>query len=292
MRFCAFTRLSPAILLAAAGAARAQCYGQQLIAGDPQAVGHNGEAVAMDGDYVLLGCPDKNTPQGNSAGEVYAYSTFGTQWGQVTHFFPSDPHANDDFGASVAMGGQQQWCIVGAPGQASNAGAAYIFRRDTSTNLWNQLPKLATGSSAGDWLGASVGMNKAGTIAVVGVPYSDVTDIFGTTVEAGKALVYVRSGNTWSYQANLHQTDASVRATGDHLGTGVACDGNRVVTGVPDGDAPGLSNCGYISIWTPDINNYWTATGQIFSPTPGPGASPSGTPVTTRFPSHATPVPK
>jgi FG-GAP repeat len=254
------------LLAALAGQAHAQCVSyQQLIAGDVQNNAFNGVAAAMDGQYVLLGAEGKTVSGSTNAGEVYAYAPISSQWGQVAHFFPNDPQANAIFGASVAMGGGAVWSVVGAPGAASNTGAAYVFQRNLQTNLWSQSVKLS-GISPGDHLGASVGMNKAGTIMAVAAPYTDVTDLFGTSVNAGEVLVYSRSGSTWTYEFPLHQYDASIRHDNDYYGSSVAADGNNVVVGVPYGDGPGKTDCGYIHIWTRSAGPSWTGVGEIYAP--------------------------
>src|SRR4029079_5987803 len=127
--------LGSAALSAAAGLAQAQCSYQQLVAGDVQTNLFNGVAVAMDGDYILTGAEGRNTASGTRAGEVYAFSTFGTTYGQVAHILPATGAATDAyFGAAVALGGGAQWAVIGAPGAGSNAGLAYIFRRDLNTH--------------------------------------------------------------------------------------------------------------------------------------------------------------
>ncbi len=262
-------RFGPAMVLAAAaGLAHAQCSYQQLVAGDPELNAFGGDSVAIDGNYIMAGSSGKATNWGADGGEVYCYSTFGPSWGQVAHIIPATQGGpSDHFGTAVAMGNSAQLAVIGAPGHGTNAGIAYIFRRDLQTNLWSQVTALDPGYGAGSWFGSSVAMNTQGNIAVVGAPYTDVTDLFGTTTEAGRALVYVRNpDSTWSYQGDLHQYDASIRHINDFYGTSVGVDGTTAVVGCPHGDSPSNTDAGYIHVWTRNASNQWTGIGEIFAP--------------------------
>ena len=262
-------RFGPALMLAAtAGLAQAQCSYQQLVAGDPELNAFGGDSVAIDGNYIMAGSSGKATAWGADGGEVYCYSTFGSQWGQVAHIVPATlGSASDHFGAAVAMGNGAQLAVIGAPGHGTNAGIAYIFRRDLQTNLWSQVTALDPGYSANAWFGSAVAMNTQGNIAVIGAPYADVTDLFGTSTEAGRAEVYVRNpDSTWSYQFDLHQYDASIRHNNDFYGTSVGVDGTTAVVGCPHGDSPTNADAGYIHIWTRDQFNQWSGVGEIFAP--------------------------
>jgi hypothetical protein len=262
-------RFAPAMILAAAaGLAHAQCSYQQLVAGDPELNAFGGDSVAIDGNYIMAGSSGKATAWGADAGEVYCYSTFGPSWGQVAHIIPATAGgASDHFGVAVAMGSSAQLAVIGAPGHGGNAGIAYIFRRDLQTNLWSQVTTLDPQFNANAWFGNAVAMNTQGTIAVVGAPYADVTDLFGTSSEAGRAEVYVRNPDgTWSYQFDFHQYDASIRHTNDFYGTSVGVDGTTAVVGCPRGDSAVNTDAGYIHIWSRNAANQWSATGEIYAP--------------------------
>src|ERR1043165_2071167 len=199
------------LLVALAGQARAQCTGaDQFTHGDPIALDHNGVAIAMDGQYMITGANFKATGVGSGAGECYGFAPIGgSGWGQAAHFTAIGGSAYEYFGSSIGLGGGNIWAVVGADGSDSSNGKVYFFKRDINTNLWGQYDFKTPGLGSGSHFGRAVSMNKAGTIAVVAAPYADVTDLFGTTLGGGTAFVYARSGNSWNYQGDLHQYDAS-----------------------------------------------------------------------------------
>src|SRR5215472_1621278 len=99
----------------------------------------------------------------------------------------SDGAPGDIFGVSVAISGPT--AVVGAFGQFSNTGAAYVFVR--SGTAWHQQAKLtAADAQEFDNFGASVAI--CGLTVVVG---ADMKHDF-----VGAAYVFVRSGTAWHQQ--------------------------------------------------------------------------------------------
>ena len=88
---------------------------------------------------------------------------------------------------SVALSVDGSTAIVGAPGDNSNVGAAWVFVRNGST--WTQQTKLVgTGGIGTSRQGTSVALSADGNTAIVG----GVNDNAG----AGAAWVFTRSGGT------------------------------------------------------------------------------------------------
>lgn len=149
-----------------------------------------------------------------------------------------DGVANDLLGTSVAVSGDT--AIVGAPGDDVGAntdqGSAYVFVRNAS-GTWSQQAKLiAGGGAAGDEFGWSVALE--GNTAVVGARSHDV----GARPNQGAAYVFVRSGTTWTQQAELTSpADTSAGVVEDDFGESVAIFGNRIVVGSPGYESLGLS---------------------------------------------------
>ncbi|MEZ4375848.1 MAG: FG-GAP repeat protein [Polyangiaceae bacterium] len=115
-----------------------------------------GESLAIDGDTFVAGSIDENSESTGvngsqmsgfaSTGAAYIFFRSGTTWAQQAYVKASNTGANDKFGTSVAISGDQ--VLVGAPtedGSASGlggddtsdgtdgAGAAYLYTR-TSGN--------------------------------------------------------------------------------------------------------------------------------------------------------------
>ena len=150
----------------------------------------------------------------------------------------SDKQVGDEFGVRVSLSGD--YAIVGAYREdagisnISNAGAAYIFKRDTTTDSWSQQKKiLANDKQANDWFGNSVSIS--GDYAIVGA-YGE--DEGGSN--AGAAYIFKRSGITWSQQAKILATD---KAANDQFGNSVSISGDYAIVGAYQEDEGG-SNAG------------------------------------------------
>ena len=86
-----------------------------------------GWSVAVDGDTVLAGAYWEDA-KGADSGSVYLFIKPSGGWATATEtvkLTAPDGAAGDEFGYSVAAGGGR--AIVGAPGDASETGAAYVF---------------------------------------------------------------------------------------------------------------------------------------------------------------------
>ena len=140
-----------------------------------------------------------------------------------TKLTASDGADFDYFGRSVALSGDT--ALVGAAqhdvGGNENQGAAYVFVR--SGGIWAQQAQLsAADGSPGDSFGDSVALS--GNTAVVGAPWNDA----GGSVRQGSAYVFVRSGTTWTQQAQLAASDGE---SSDKFGDSVAISGDTALVG-------------------------------------------------------------
>jgi uncharacterized protein (DUF2345 family) len=193
--------------------------GQQaeLMASDGDFHDEFGYAVAISGSTAVVGAPDKRSAKG----AAYVFVQSGSTWVQQAELAAADAARGDEFGLSVAISGST--VVVGAPYKHSYKGAAYVFVRSGST--WSQEAELAASDRArGDLFGIPVALS--GDTAVVGAPYKHS--------RTGAAYVFVRSGSTWSQQAELTASD---RARLDLFGTSVAISGPTAVVGADAKDS-------------------------------------------------------
>ena len=173
----------------------------KAVASDRQSGNQFGSAVAVSGNYAVVGAADISGGQvSNSAQSAYVYERKSTgNWVQVQKLVAPDKEAGDNFGQSVSISGN--YIIVGSPYHSkdanggnviSGAGAAYIFERNAS-GTWTQVKKLvATDRSANDFFGHSVSIS--GNYAVVGSLYDDEDAIGSNTInDAGSAYFFVRN---------------------------------------------------------------------------------------------------
>ena len=236
-----------------------------LKAPNAEAGDYFGNSVAISGDTLVVGAIDEDSNQttitngssasadnsASAAGAVYVFVRSGSSWSQQAYLKAVNAGADDNFGTSVAISGDT--LVVGArledsnqttitsgstasaDNSASDAGAAYVFVRSSST--WTQQAYLkASNAQANDNFGVSVVIS--GDTIVVGAngeSSNQTTITNGSSAStdnsasyAGAAYVFVRSGSSWSQQAYLKAPNAE---TGDQFGNSVALSGDTLVVG-------------------------------------------------------------
>ncbi len=198
-----------------------------LIASDGIASDGFGNAVAAEGDTVVVAASNARVSGNNGRGAVYVFVRSGATWTQQAKLVASDGAAGDAFGASVAIDGDT--ILVGAPADdlsVADAGSAYVFTR--SGSVWTQRQKLVAGDAAVNAsFGLSIAMDADGDF-VIGAPGSLVGG-----VRRGAAYGFARTGNAWAQAVKL--VDAS-GAQDDRFGASVAVENNLVLVGATGDD--------------------------------------------------------
>jgi hypothetical protein len=167
-----------------------------------------GSSVSVQGTRVVVGA--------SGGAYVFAQGPQGS-WAEQRKLTPSGGAAGDRFGASVSF--SPNMIVVGAPGENSSAGAAYVFT--SSGSSWTQTQQLlAPDGATSDQFGLSVAAT-AGAIVVGAQGHAGLN---------GAAYVYAPSGPSWTLQQEVAASDA---AAGDVFGHSVAIIGNDAVVGAP-----------------------------------------------------------
>ena len=228
---------------------------------DPQAWGDFRVALSADGKTLAVGSLYND---GSGTAHVYARDNAGV-WAQQADVKASTPEVSDWFGARVSLSADGMTLAAGAFGEdsattgvngnetdnsAENAGAAYVFERD-SVGAWTQQAYTkASNTDADDRFGAAVALSGNGTTLAVGAPHeaSAATGVNGNQTDnsaayAGTVYVYTRdNGGQWSQQAYVK---ASNTDEGDVFGGSVAlsADGKTMAVGASgeDSDATGVN---------------------------------------------------
>jgi hypothetical protein len=215
-------------IIVVGGTARAS--EQKLLASDGLPYDQFGNAVAISGNFAIVGAPyydDLTLANPGDSGAAYIYHYNGTSWVEQQKLLPADGTANKLFGWSVAISGN--YAVVGAFGDGdplavpskSYAGAAYIFFYNGTS--WVQQQKLlASDRLLNDQFGYSVGIS--GDYAIVG---ADLGDKVGRT-DSGSAYIFKRSGTSWT---QLVEVVASDGALDDGFGIDVAISGDYAIVG-------------------------------------------------------------
>ena len=175
---------------------------QKIVAIDRIAGVRFGSAVAIDGDYIVVGASSATSTPNVFSGAAYVFKkdlVLGTpNWSEFKKLVASDAAANDEFGAAVDISGDN--IIVGAARESEDlngsntlnqAGAAYIFNKDEGgVDNWGETQKIIANDRA---MTARFGTDVAikGDFAMVGARVESKDATGGNSIGgAGAAYVF------------------------------------------------------------------------------------------------------
>ncbi len=214
----------------------------KLTASDTVANDEFGISVAVDGDTIVVGAHQNDADANdNNEGAAYVFTKPATAGGwadstgtETAKLTASDAAANDEFGTSVAV--DSDTIVVGANGDESNKGAAYLFTKPAS-GVWatdTETAKLtASDAAANDEFGTSVAVD------------SDTIVVGANGDESNKGAAYLftkPASGVWATDTETAKLTASDAAANDELGTSVAVDSDTVVVGAHQNDADANDN--------------------------------------------------
>ncbi len=240
---------------------------EEITASDAAEGDQFGNSVAIDGNTAIVGAEfaeDDNNPGDSGIAYIFTKGSTGN-WSQQAKLVATNAVYNANFGNSVAIDEANGTAIIGAQydtvitstGDAMNptittlnAGAAYIFIRDSNGN-WSQQAKLtATDAATGDNFGRSVAIY--GNTVIVGVPSADN----GENANSGSAYIFTRNST-----GNWLQTEKFLfTAANANFGNSVAIYGNTVMVGIP-----GASSKGAVQAYRRNGTTWTAIQGSIFA---------------------------
>ncbi|KYK30401.1 MAG: hypothetical protein AYK22_03975 [Thermoplasmatales archaeon SG8-52-3] len=196
-----------------------------------------GWSVAISGEYAIVG----GTNYDHARGAAFVFKRTSTTWNQEAKLLASDGSSDDKFGYVDING---DIAIVGAYSNDNdngvNAGAAYIFKRETS-GYWYQYSKLiASDGASEDYFGVDVSI--IDDYAVIGA--------LGDDGKKGSAYIFrYIDGVGWQQMAKLTASDG---VANDRFGNSVSIYQNYVAVGAFFDD----SNTGSAYIFKDDGSNW------------------------------------
>jgi len=213
----------------------AQLQVAKLTASDGQPNDGFGSAVAIQGDYAVVGAPFKDTdpgqpPEYGEVGAAYIFKRVGSRWLEQTILNPPIPANNITFGRPVLDG---DTLVINEPHflfDADGRGRLHVYRR--SGDSWNPEANLVSSNYPDpEGFGASHALD--GDCLVAGATGQIFADF-------SRVYVFRRTGSTWSEEALLQPGDPQ----DEHCFScgGVKVSGNRVVIGTPWDDDACLSD--------------------------------------------------
>ena len=195
-------------------------------------------ALAISGDYAIVGAYNEDDAGGTDSGKAYIYNVTS---GALVHTL-DNPNAygtsqGDRFGQAVAI--SDTYAIVGAYFEADaggiESGKAYIFDVTTGALVHTLNNPSAYSTSASDQFGWSVSISV--NYAIVGARYE--ADAGGT--QSGKA--YIFNVTTGALLHTLDNPNAYDTSASDRFGSSVGISGNyAIVSARYEADAGGTTS--------------------------------------------------
>jgi len=230
---------------------------QKLLSSDIQAYDFFGYSVAVnsEGNTAVIGANHEDTG-GVDAGAAYIFTKNSSDiWSQRQKIQASDKQASDFFGDSVAINSAGTLAIIGAASEdtgGTDAGAVYVFTKNSS-DIWSERQKLLSSDlQAGDQFGISLDINAAGNIAIIGASYEDT----GAT-SAGSSYIFTKNASDiWNESQKIQASDILAQS---HFGSSVSINdiGDMVVIGAFDKDQISTLNAGAVYIFTKNSSDVW-----------------------------------
>jgi hypothetical protein len=204
-----------------------------------------GYSVAISNSRAIVGAYGEDDVNGTTSGKAYIYNAVtGALLYTLNNPNPVGTSNGDNFGYSVAI--SSTYAIVGAYGEDSQSGKAYIYSVATGALLHTLNNPNAYGTTSTDRFGWSVSISD--TYAVVGAYLEDDTG----GLSSGKA--YIFDVSTGALLQTLDNPNAYSTGLGDEFGRSVAISGSQVIVGAPYEDEAGGSNSGKSYIFSSSIN--------------------------------------
>ncbi|MBI1826289.1 MAG: FG-GAP repeat protein [Planctomycetes bacterium] len=195
-----------------------------------------GTSVGVDGDWIVVGTPNRDCVAGPDCGEAYVYHNDGGSWHEAATLTALTPTARAKFGTALAIDGNV--IVVGSPSESCDSGqgcgAGYVFRFD-GQNWISDGAITPSDRSASQSFGTSVAIYE--DTVVVGAPGADTQ----SATSSGAAYVFQVNAGVWTQEAKLQ---IPTLVTNDQFGVDVSLNGNRIVCGAPNHGCLSGGQCG------------------------------------------------
>ncbi len=211
-----------------------------------------GTSVSISGDYAIVGAYLDDEGSGldnNGSATIFKRNTTTGVWESQGKLLNQDAANSDYFGHSVSISGD--YAIVGAyqddegSGLTDN-GSATIFKRNTTTGVWESQGKLVNPSAEdSDYFGYSVSIS--GDYAIVG---ANADDEGNGLVDNGSASIFKRNASTGVWEQNQLKLTNPIVDNNDYFGSSVSISGDYVIVGAnADDEGSGLTNNGSATVY-------------------------------------------
>jgi hypothetical protein len=201
----------------------------KLLASDKNEEDFFGYSVGISGNTIVVGArwDDDN---GFKSGSAYVFTKPVNGWVDMTQtakIKPSDGTANDNFGVSVSISGDN--IVIGADQDCDNgnwSGSAYVYTKPIIgwVNMTETAKIKPSDGTIGDRFGKSVSIS--GSNIVIGSPYFD-----GMGSNVGSAYIFTKPSMGWINMTQTAKLFASTSYTDANFGCSVSISGDIIVIG-------------------------------------------------------------
>jgi hypothetical protein len=159
-------------------------------------------ALSANGDTALIGAPRQGaevparhpevpgeTEDISQAGAVWVFTRSEAGWTAAAELTNPEAAAKDHFGRSVALSGDGETALIGAPAQHAGHGRAWVFTGSGSSWAAQGGALAGAGEQGEGHFGRSVALSGDGRVALVGAP--------GDSGYIGAAWVFEYTGSVW-----------------------------------------------------------------------------------------------
>ena len=201
-------------------------------------------ALSNDGNTLVVGAEKgvMDPAEGFTYyGLSYVFTRSTTVWTQEDILRASDYNlVQEKFGHSASISGDGNTALIGKPGYAANAGAAYLFTRIDTT--WSEQQIIIPSDSTTDNFGVSVSLSGDADKAIIGANYAKTNG----DIQTGAAHVFSNNASTWN---ELHKHFSEHGQPYDYYGQSVAIsDVGSALVGASLDDAGGHLNQGAVYV--------------------------------------------
>lgn len=279
--------------------------GATLAVGAPQersaARGVNGDMIDDCGTAEPVNCT-------RGAGAAHVYVRDGDSWSHQTYLKASnteicppppddDNCSGDEFGSALAISASGNDLLVGAPREdsvarygsddlasseaqennsASEAGAAYLFRRDSGN--WEQLVYLKSHNTSVDashaaLFGSAVAISNNGALLAIGAPFEDGRAIgiggdasdLGSNTNHGAVYLYDLASGFFAYIKETHRDGLVTRQNNFGAAVGLSGDGFTLAAGAPGDDYAWNSSIAEVASFAGTVSSRYPDPLEIMS---------------------------
>ena len=201
-------------------------YRGKVLPPDPGQGDQFGEAVAIDGDTLVVGATGWDNGTTQNVGAVYVFEWDGNEWIQQIRFEGVN-EASTRLGNVVEIDGNT--IVAGAALQdcddGPNCGAIYIYENDG--NAWAQID-MRQGTVEGDNFGHAVSINNGRILATaIQIPFGEFNDEY--------VHLFEYNGSSWEFSKEFLDP---ANGTISKFGESIAIDGDRILINSENG--PGI----------------------------------------------------